>query len=198
MSLPGCRLFRLLSSVLLLAAPIAAGTDDSYRIFPRDVITIVVFGEADLSTQLRVSGNGTITPPLLGESTIAGLTLGEASRRLEEAYREADILLRPQITLQIAEYSKKEVSVLGQISRQGRVELPPETTSLSIVEVISAAGGFTRIARSDNVRITRRDPSAERDTLFFVNVDALIAGNANAVPFDVLPGDVIFVPERLF
>lgn len=187
-----------LALVLGLSLTARANDGDSYRLFPRDVVAFSVYGEPDLNAQLRISGKGTINVPLLGEIKIMGLTLQEASHALAEAYIVADILLRPQVTLQVSEYSKKEVSVLGQIGRQGKVELPPETSSLSIVDVVSAAGGFTRIARSDNVRVTRRNPDTDTDQVFFVNVESMISGNANATPFEILPGDIIFVPERLF
>lgn len=182
----------------VLAGRAAAAEADSYRLFPRDVVDFSVYGEPDLNAQLRISGKGTINVPLLGEIKIVGLTLQEASQTLVGAYIEADILLRPQVTLQVSEYSKKEVSVLGQIGRQGKVELPPETSSLSIVDVVSAAGGFTRIARSDNVRVTRRNPDTDTDEVFFVNVESMISGNTPTNPFEILPGDIIFVPERLF
>lgn len=171
---------------------------DSYRLYARDLVTFSVYGENDLAGSLRVSGNGTIAIPLLGEIKVVGLTLAEAAKRIEEKYQADEILIRPQVAMQVAEYSKKEISILGQVGRQGKVEFPPESSSLTIVEAITAAGGFTRIGKGDSVRVTRKNSESGEEQIFVVDAERLISGKGGADLFQVLPGDVIFVPERLF
>lgn len=157
-----------------------------------------VYGEPSLTTQLRLSGNGEINIPLLGNLNVSELTLSEAEAKIARTYVEREIFIDPQVTLQVTEYSKKEVSVLGQISKQGKIEFPPETTALSIIEVVSAAGGFNRIAKSDSVRVTRKKPDTGEEQVFVINVESMIAGGNKDGAFLVHPGDIIFVPERLF
>jgi protein involved in polysaccharide export with SLBB domain len=182
------------SSVLADTPPVSS----SYLLFPRDLIRFEVYGEPDLATKLRISGTGEINVPLLGAVPIAGLDLATAGKLISERYQAAKIFIRPQINLQIEEYSKKEVSVLGQVGTQGKITLSDETVSVSIVEAIAKAGGFTRIGRSEAVRVTRRTPSGE-DQTFVVDVERIIHGdNKNTENFRILPDDVIFVPERLF
>lgn len=197
--MPG-RLSRIIgTAVFICGAFLAKAEDDSaYRLFARDVIKMVVFGEPDMAIQLRISGIGTINAPLIGDIKIAGLTLAEAQSQLEKAYVDAEIFIRPQITLQVAEYSKKEISILGQIGRQGKIELPVESVRINIVNAVSLAGGFTRIARADAVRVTRKLFAEEEEQVFTVNVEQMIAGKSKEPPFYIYPGDVIFVPERLF
>ena len=176
----------------------AEETDDSYRLYPRDSVALSVFGEPDLNTNLRLSGNGGINIPLLGNVLVAGLSLAEAELKIANAYIEREIFIDPQITLQVTEYSKKELSLLGQISSQGRIELPPETATLSIIEAVSSAGGFNRIAKADSVRITRKNVETGEDEVFIVDVESMIEGKSKEDVFYVFPGDIIFVPERLF
>lgn len=197
--MPG-RLSRIIgTAVFICGAFLAKAEDDSaYRLFARDVIKMVVFGEPDMAIQLRISGIGTINAPLIGDIKIAGLTLAEAQSQLEKAYVDAEIFIRPQITLQVAEYSKKEISILGQIGRQGKIELPVESVRINIVNAVSLAGGFTRIARADAVRVTRKLFAEEEEQVFTINVEQMIAGKSKEPPFYIYPGDVIFVPERLF
>jgi protein involved in polysaccharide export with SLBB domain len=171
---------------------------DSYRLFPRDQVTLSVYGESALNTQLRLSGNGGINIPLLGNLQVGQLTLAEAEAKIAKTYVEREIFISPQITLQVAEYSKKEISILGQISNQGRVELPPETATLSIIEAVSAAGGLSRIAKGDSVRITRKNLETGDEEVFIVDVESMIVGKSKEDAFYVFPGDIIFVPERLF
>lgn len=187
------------TAVFICGAFLARAEEDSaYRLFARDVIKMVMFGEPDMSTQLRISGIGTINAPLIGDIEIAGLNLAEAESKLEKAYVDAEVFIRPQITLQVAEYSKKEISILGQIGRQGKIELPVESVRINIINAVSLAGGFTRIARADAVRVTRKSPANGEEQVFTVNVEQMIAGKSKEPPFYIYPGDVIFVPERLF
>lgn len=194
------RLLKILgTAVFICGAFLAKAEEDSaYQLFARDIVTMAVFGEPDMSTQLRISGVGAINAPLIGDIEIAGLTLAEAEGKLEKAYVEAQIFIRPQITLQVVEYSKKEISVLGQIGRQGKIELPVESVRINIVNAVSLAGGFTRIARADAVRVTRKSPNDGAEQVFTVNVEQMISGKSKEPPFYIYPGDVIFVPERLF
>ncbi len=193
------KVFLLLGTALYCCgADLSVETGEAYRLFPKDVVSFSVYGESDLSTTLRLSGQGVINLPLLGDVKIGGMTLAEAEAKISNSYIEREILVRPQITLQVNEYSKKEITMLGQISKQGKIELPPETAKLNIVEAISAAGGFTRIARADNVRITRKDPVSGEEKVYTVDAESMIAGRSKEKVFYVLPEDIIFIPERLF
>jgi len=192
------RLFFLFGAVSLGFANAPTPTpESSYKLYPLDQIRFSVFGEPDLNETVRISGAGEINLPLLGTIKVSGLTLAEAQNRIAEAYRTGEIFIIPQISLQIEEYSKKEISVFGQVGKQGKVLLPDESTTVTIVEAIAEAGGLTRIAKGDSVRVTRRDASGGEQT-FTINVERLIQGQTKANEmFYVLPGDVIFVPERL-
>lgn len=175
-------------------APAAA-----YRLYPLDVVSFSVHGETGLSTTLRLSGDGTINVPLLGDVRVTGLTLTEAEKKIQDTYIAQEIFIRPQVTLQVTEYSKKEVSLLGQISRQGKIQFPAEVSALDIVDVVTTAGGFSRIAKADAVRVTRKHPETGEEQVFTVNVERMLAGRASAEErFLVYPGDVLFIPERLF
>lgn len=191
-------LIGFIAFVCVCRSTLTAADEASYRLFPLDRVTFSVHGEGSLSAQLRVSGNGTINVPLLGDVRVAGLTLAEAERKIQETYVAGQIFIRPQITLQVVEYSKKEISLFGQFARQGRIEFPAESASLGIVQAVSVAGGFTRIARSDSVRVTRKDPVTGEEKVFIVNVERMISGRGNEENFLVYPGDTLFVAERLF
>ena len=191
-------LLSVASIVCLQAIEAEEESDDSYRLYPRDSVTLSVYGEPDISTQLRLSGNGSINIPLLGNLNVGGLSLSEAEKKIAQAYVEREIFIDPQITLQVTEYSKKEISILGQISSQGRIELPPEMASLSIIEAVSSAGGLSRIAKGDAVRVTRKNLETNEEEVFVVDVESMITGRSKTEVFFVIPGDIIFVPERLF
>lgn len=182
----------------LAAAEKSSPDSGRYRIFPRDAIQLTVHGEPDVGGERRVDGQGEINVPLIGPVKIAGLTPAEAQLVIAKKYIEAEIFIRPEVVVTVSEYSPKEVMVLGQVGKQGKQIFSSEATTLPIVEAITAAGGFTRIAKADAVRVTRRDERGNEQS-FTINVEKMIEGRSPAGEGFVLqPGDVVFVPERVF
>lgn len=178
-----------------LRAAESAG-NNNYRLFARDLVQIAVQGEPDVAVQRRVDASGEIPVPLLGAVKVAGLTVAQAQAEIRRRYVAEEIFIRPEVFVSIVEYSPKEVLVLGQVNKQGKLALSPESAAMPIIEAITGAGGFTRIAKSDGVRVTRKDETgAER--VFTVDVERMLAGRGGD-PFQLQPGDVVFVPERVF
>ncbi|HEY1111121.1 MAG TPA: polysaccharide biosynthesis/export family protein [Opitutaceae bacterium] len=183
---------------LVLAAENAPLEASRYRMFVRDLVRIAVHGEPEMTVDRRIDGLGEINVPLIGQVKISGLTASAAQDLIASRYREEEIFIRPQVVVSLIEYSPKEVTVLGQVTKQGKQTLPPESATISIVDVIASAGGLTRISKGDAVRVTRKDEKGvEQSTT--VNVEKLIDGSGKGgETFLLQPGDVVFVPERLF
>lgn len=192
---PGWLLALCLTATVSTAEESAAPT--RYQLFVRDLIRIAVQGEPDVSVDRRVDGLGEINVPLLGQIKVAGMTPAAAQELIAQRYIREEIFIRPQVVVTVIEYSPKEIMVLGQVGKQGKQPLAPEAVTMSVVEAITSAGGFTRIAKGDAVRVTRKDERGEQS--FTVNVEKLIQGRGTAdEAFQLMPGDVVFVPERVF
>lgn len=199
----------LLALLLLFCGWVAGGTlyaqadevvSNSYRLADRDLIRFAVQGEPETAVEQRLDGEGKVRVPYLGDVVLRGHTVREAEKMIEELLIENKIYHRLQATIRVVEYSTKEVSILGQIRTPGKVAFPIEANKMDILDVITESGGFTGIARSREVRVTRSGGGGN-DGTFTVDVDKMLAGRGSAnaePPFYVLPGDVIFVPERLF
>lgn len=192
------RMLLLLACCLALALPgvQAAADTGRYRLFVRDLVKITVFGEEGLDIQRRIDGNGTVSLPLVGSVVLQGLTLAEAEEKIRQTFVEREIFVRPQVSVAVAEYVAREVSVIGQVKNPGQVPLPIELTSVTIVDVISQAGGFTRLGRADSVRVTRKSPDGSEQS-FVIDVQRMFNGRGGGKPFPIFPGDVVFVPERI-
>lgn len=193
---------RYLSFLLICGFALAAEnvpTDTNrYRMYVRDLVRIAVHGEPEMTVDRRIDGQGEINVPLIGQVKIVGLTAAAAQELISGRYREDEIFIRPQVVVSLIEYSPKEVMVLGQVTKQGKQTLPPESATISIVEAITSAGGLTRIAKGDAVRVTRKDEKGVEQAST-VNVEKLIDGRGpGGETFMLLPGDVVFVPERVF
>ncbi|MDD5304060.1 MAG: polysaccharide biosynthesis/export family protein, partial [Elusimicrobia bacterium] len=80
-----------------------------YRITNADLIRITVLGEEDMSREVRVSQNGTITYPLIGSVAVGGLSTSQAEAAI--AAKLGDYLRGAQVTVFIKEYGNKKVFV---------------------------------------------------------------------------------------
>jgi polysaccharide export outer membrane protein len=196
-----------LVALLTVTSP-ATGQDDTessdnstYRLGKLDQIQITVFDEPDLSVAQRINGEGSVRIPLIGVVKVAGLNISRAEAKIEAAYVENEILKDPIVSIRVIEYAPKEISILGAVGSPGKLPFPTEVSSLDIVDVISKVGGFTQVARADSVRITRVGDDG-REIIFTVNVESMITGrgrrSGEPARVPVYPGDVIWVPERMF
>ncbi len=169
----------------------------SYTFTTTDALTVTVYDEGDLDTTTRVDTTGCVNLKLVGKVRIAGLTISEAQTVIERAYQDQRYLRKPQVTINIQTVATREVSIQGQVKAPGRYPLPIET-SLSVVDLVTKAGGFTDIAAGNRVSITHFDGEGRPQTKI-VNVDAIIKGRdtikANDQSLMLQPGDIVFVPE---
>jgi polysaccharide export outer membrane protein len=164
-----------------------------------DRVRVAVYQEDDLTSVTRIDARGRISMPLLGEIAIGGMTVVEAQTAIENAYKEGRFLRNPQVTISVEEYAPREVSISGAIRSAGRYTLPVEST-LTVVELVTKAGGITDIGKGTAVTVTRILPDGTKK-VFTVDVDSAIKGKKNTreedSSFVLLPGDNVYVPERL-
>ena len=178
------------------SAPLRSVASADYRLAPRDQVVFEMFNEPDVKTTQRLSSRGEMTLPLAGTVNLAGLTLREAEQAIRKLYEEGGYYVDPHVILTVAEYGSRYVTVLGQVNRPDRIEMPIETASMGLVEAITQAGGFTRLARTDSVQITRRTDGGGEE---HVTIDVRgFLGRQGTSDFQLEPGDVVFVPERIF
>ncbi len=169
-----------------------ASKSHPYLLAPNDVVDIKIYHEDDLETKARISQDGTISFPFIGVVAIGGKTIEQARTVLREML-DKKYLINPQITLMVVEYSKRRFTILGQVQKPGAFEIPSEE-SVTLLEAIAMAGGYTRLADPANVRVARMTG----DKIETVSINAKKDSNAEALSFQVLPDDTVNVPERLF
>jgi protein involved in polysaccharide export with SLBB domain len=186
----------LVAIACLMARPAAAQTGDavsgSYILSPNDQIQIEVFQEDDLRTSAKISKEGTITFPLLGNVKLAGLTMSQAAARLTDLLKR-DFLVNPRVSMTVVNFSKKRFTVLGQVNSPGIKEMPDQE-GLDLLEAIGMAGGYTRIANPGKITIKRREGGSES----VIQVDGKAMAKGNGKGFQIKPGDTITVAESIF
>lgn len=190
-------LFLSLIALASAAEPSDRRSED-VTLYPRDSVRVTVQGEPDVTVERQIDPSGQVNVPLVGAVPIAGLTIAEAQAAIAGRYIGEEIFIHPEVVVTVTAFAPKEVTILGQVGKQGKVSFPADTTRLSVVEAIADAGGLSRIAKGDAVRVTRHD-AAGAEQIFTINVDQMIEGRGSAQTiFYLQPGDIVFVPESVF
>ncbi len=171
----------------------------AYTITLTDLLRVDIYQEDDLKTMSRVDAKGNVNLPLVGEVRVVGLTISEAQKAVENAYRDGRYLRTPQVTINVEAYASREVSIQGQVRSPGRFPLPIES-SMTVLELVTKAGGFTDTAKGTAVNITRIKADGKKQ-VFTIDVESLIKGKDKANIGDnslmLQPGDIVYVPERI-
>ena len=159
-----------------------------YKIGPKDLLEISVFGLNELNQTVRVSEDGKITLPLVGEVAVDGLTKSELEKKLTTLL-EAKYLQNPQITIFIKEYQSKRVSVMGAVGKPGDYELLGRQT---LLQILSQAGGLTRDAAKEIIVMRRLQDGSS--VSHHISIDDLILRGDPKFNILIEPNDIINVP----
>ncbi len=188
----------------VMAAQVAAGAKAParkvapYTIRSSDKLAVSVFQEEDLRVSALVDNKGMINLFLVGQIRVVGMTVDQAQDAIEEAYREGRFLRNPKVTTIVLEYAAREVTIGGQVKIPARYPLPLE--SMSLLELVGKAGGFTDTAKGTAVRVTRIQADGSTSTQIY-DVDSILRGKKDARAEDsslvLEPDDIVYVPERI-
>ena len=166
----------------------------SYVVSPLDTVrlSLYVADQLQFTVENRISGDGSIIVPHLGNLTVGGMTLDDARKHLYTLY-DRDYYVNPHIELVVLAYNPRFVTVIGQVNEQGQVPFPSEQP-MYLIEAIARAGGWVSndMANKRRVTIVREDESGET---LEIEIDATDLG-ARDVP--LADGDTIIVPRRIW
>jgi protein involved in polysaccharide export with SLBB domain len=181
------------STGITAATAVEASVSDNYRLAANDLINVKVFQEDDLSTNARISADGKIPFPLIGQVQIAGKTTHDAAQIIAHLL-DARYLVNPQVSITVMSYARRGFTVLGEVLKAGSYNMQFQD-SIDLLEAIGTAGGYTRLANPGKITVKRRDH--ERDVIFEVNGKDLASGHSGK-SFRIKPGDMITVGQRMF
>jgi len=171
----------------------------TYTLTNTDKLSISVFQEDDMNVIANVDARGYVNLKLVGNVRVYGLSVAEAQKAIEDAYKDGRFLRNPQVTINIEYYAPREVTVYGMVREPKRVLLPPES-SLNLVDLIGKVGGFTDTAKGTAVTVTRITPDGKTTVLGPFDVEAMNKGKgkSNQDVLIMMPGDIVNVPQRMF
>ena len=158
---------------------------------PGDVFTLEIIGEKELPSEYQVASDGSVDLPYVHRLAVAGLEPQELAELVRKRLIEAKVLSDPSVIVRVKEYNSKNVTVLGQVQKPGRLAFTP---GLSLIQVISMVGGFNAVANRDRINITRKTKTGTETVT--LSADAIMEGRSPDVPLQA--GDQIYVHERVF
>ena len=150
-----------------------------YMLDAGDRIRITVFEQPELTNTYSVDQAGYISVPLIGGVPARGQTLQQIEASIAAKLRNG-YLRDPDVSAEIDRY--RPVFIMGEVGAAGQYSYVPGMTAQ---KAIAVAGGFSPRANQDNVDVTRQ-----------LNGKILTGRVLTTDP--VLPGDTIYVRERLF
>jgi polysaccharide export outer membrane protein len=182
-----------LAGLLLGVMPRGSVQAQEYTIGPRDVLTVSVWGQADLSRDYPVDQDGFVQFPLVGRVKAGGSTTRQFADRLTELLGK-DYLVNPQVSVSVKEYLSQKVQVLGEAGKPGLFYLSGPTT---LLEVLSRAEGVTKGAGKQLILVRRQranGPTTNGNTILRFDLDRIQGGDTSQ-NISVQDQDLIFVPK---
>ncbi len=157
---------------------------------PGDMVQILVYGLPDLGETVYVGDDGTLPVALAGNVPVAGLSPGDAAKRIEDALRNGKFVNDPHVTVTVSTSRSQRVSVLGEVGSPGRYPIDART---SIFDLLAQAGG-TRETGSDVIYLVRTNTDGTT-TRLPIDLKGLRDGSLPTSVQALEGGDVLIVPK---
>lgn len=175
-----------------LNQPIAVTTDQTllrppppdFKLANGDLISVHLYGVAEFNLTVRVSLDGSVQLPLIGQVNLRGLTVAEAERQIAKQLVSAGMIKDPQVSVQVVEAPNRVATVTGEVHNPSVV---PILGQRHLIDVLSAVGGLNTTA-SHIITIDRPGLAAP------ISVDlGTDPARSSQADIPIFPGDTIIV-----
>jgi polysaccharide biosynthesis/export protein len=150
-----------------------------YLLDSGDKVRITVFEQTGLTNTYSVDQAGYVAFPLVGSVVARGRTAqqleGDLAAKLQNGF-----LRNPDVSVDIDRY--RPIFVMGEVGAAGQYSYVP---GMTVQKAVAVAGGFSVRALQGNVDITRA-------------INGKVMTGRVLISDPLLPGDTVYVRERLF
>ncbi|HEX8406033.1 MAG TPA: XrtA/PEP-CTERM system exopolysaccharide export protein [Duganella sp.] len=182
------------ASRVSLVPPEEAPTQLDYQIGAGDVVNINVWRNPEVSLSVPVRPDGKITTPLVEDLQAAGKTSTQLARDIEKALEK--YIQQPMVTVIVTSFVgpySQQIRVIGQAARPQALAY---RQGMSLMDVLIAVGGITDFAAGNKAKIIRTVDGSRR--ALPVRLHDLLKNGDISANVNVLPGDVLVIPESWF
>jgi len=167
-------------------APVAT-VPAEYIIGTDDVMSVVFWRDKELSADVTVRPDGKISLPLINELQAAGLTPAQLKDRITDAAKQ--YVEDPTVTVEVKAINSRKVFITGEVRKPGPY---PITGSMTVLQLLSIAGGLGDYAKSDQIVIYRSEGGKQLSYSF--NYKEVLKQKKLAQNIELKPGDTVAVP----
>lgn len=168
--------------------------DYKYLIGPGDSLNIFVWRNPEISGVFQVRPDGMITTSLVEDIPVTGRTPTQLARELEESL--AKYIRDPIVTVTVGGFVgpySEQVRVIGEAVAPQAINYKQHMTLLDLMVVV---GGLTDFADGDGATLIRVVNGKQQQ--YRVKLDTLIREGNISANVDMLPGDIVIIPEAWF
>lgn len=165
-----------------------------YLIGPGDNLTIFVWRNPEISGNFIVRPDGKVTTSLVEDIEVTGRTPTMLARQLEEQL--STYINNPRVTVSVTNFSgpfSEQVRVIGEATNPSAINY---TQHMTLLDLMIAVGGLTEFANGNGAKLVRVQGGSQQT--FDINIDDLIRHGDISQNIDMLPGDVVIIPEAWF
>lgn len=168
--------------------------DYSYLIGPGDGLTVFVWGNEEVSGAYTVRPDGMITTSLVEDIEASGKTPTELAREIETQLSEylRDPIVSVIVDGFVGPFSE-QIRVIGEASDPKAINY---TEDMTLLDVMIQVGGLTEYADGNDARLIRVVDGKQQQ--FGLELDDLLTDGMINANVDILPGDIVIIPEAWF
>jgi len=192
-ALSGCANIELPPSALN-SAMLAEDGSYLYRIGTSDILSIFVWDNPDISGSYPVSPDGNINMALSGTLSV----VGKSSRDVQDLLTAAlgEYIKHPKVTVQItsaAGNTMERVKLVGEAVTPSSL---PYLRGMTLLDLMISVGGLSPYADGNDAELFRVENGAMK--VYPLRLSDLMKDADLTANVDLMPGDVIRVPEAWF
>ena len=193
LSLIAAALLTACATALPPAPQVAAQPEYEYKLGPGDQIKISVWRNPELSAEIPVRPDGKITGPLIEDMVAQGKTPTGLAREIEELLGK--FVRNPSVRVLVTKFvgnNLEQVRVVGQATTPTAI---PYSQNMTLLDVMISVGGLNEWAAGNKAVLIR---GADENKQYAIRLADLLEGGDVSANVEVLPGDVIMIPESRF
>lgn len=175
--------------LLALGVLVSFWAHAEYLLGPGDMVRIAVYGNPDLGNETRVTQEGKLTFPLLGEVPVGGTSVAQAEKTISSMLEAGGFLKNAQVNMVVLQFASQQISILGNVLKPGRYPLEQR---INLVEALALAGGINPAGADTVTVLARKGGNLARHE---IDVDALLRGGDASSSLELAAGDVLYVPR---
>ncbi|GAB4507897.1 MAG: hypothetical protein Tsb0026_05100 [Sulfuricaulis sp.] len=173
----------------------ASYVEGDYRIGVDDRLQITVWRNPELSTTVPVRPDGMISVPLIGDVKAGGNTPTQVAAIIKE--KLSSFIREPNVAVILTELRSHEF--LSRVRVTGAVRTPrsmPYRQGMTVLDAVLEAGGINDFASPNRTKLYRKGKA--KTEIIDIDLNDILTKGRLDTNYDLRPGDVVTIPERLF